>query len=148
MDTNLWRTTSEVTRGGGSTRAGTVTRSLLTLMPNSWANLSSAYLLCRTIYAAHKKISHYKWYPAEIIIILINSRGIRDQKSTSRMLCSLSWGRLQVALSMLVTCLSLSFLEYLCPSKILQTYNHFFIKRMSMTWIIQIYWMIMDTVPP
>jgi hypothetical protein len=25
------------------------------LIPNSWANLSSAYLLCRTIYSVHKK---------------------------------------------------------------------------------------------
>ena len=50
--------------GGGSTRAGTETRSLQTLIPNSWANLSSAYLLCRTIYSVKKsvtrKTAHYR----------------------------------------------------------------------------------------
>ena len=48
-----------------------------------------------------------------------------QQVHTSRMLCSLCWGRWQVALSMLVTCLSFSFLEYLCPSTIFHAYNQF-----------------------
>lgn len=39
------------------------------------------------------------------------------------MLSSLSWGRLQVAFSMLATCVSLSFLGYFCPSMILHTWK-------------------------
>lgn len=57
--------------------------------------------------------------------LFISIYRIQLTTGTSGMLCSLCWGRWQVALSMLVTCLSFSFLEYLCPSTILHAYNQF-----------------------
>lgn len=57
---------------------------------------------------------------------------------TSWMLCSLCWGRWQVALRMLVTCLLLSFLEYLCPSTILHTCNHICMNKLHTACTIQV----------